>query len=440
MKSFVQFLDEAVTTTASTQAKQRGLVGDGHGGWYDKKGKFVAKTVSGKLKFVGSGGSADEDKAGQGKPSKPDTSTATKKSAPEPTKKVKSKAAQPEVQDTSDKAPEPGDAEQQTAEKMGQPLSDGVVVTFGRFNPPTTGHEKLLKAAGQQAKRQGFDLRVYPSRTQDSKKNPLEPSTKIEYMKKMFPDFEEDIRDDANAKTIFDVLKACYNLGYKSVTIVVGQDRLAEFQGLAQKYNGDLYEFEEIVVVSAGARDADSEGLEGMSASKMRKAAGEGDFKSFAKGIPNIGNVEKKSLFNILRKSMGVSGEVKEVWTIAPKLDPFGLRVAYLNEEIYKIGSLVENLNTGVSGRITRRGTNYVIVQTSEGNMYKSWLGDLVEAYDVGTDEYRNYVQSMTPGQPKKKWNSQPEIKPITKGSYYDGKKMKNPNDPPSGPGIKYNK
>ena len=75
---------------------------------------------------------------------------------------------------------------------------------------------------------------------------------------------------------------------------------------------------------------------------------------------------------------MGVSGEVKEVWTIAPKLDPFGLRVAYLNEEIYKIGSLVENLNTGVSGRITRRGTNYVIVQTSEGNMYKSWLGDLV--------------------------------------------------------------
>ena len=148
---------------------------------------------------------------------------------------------------------------------MGQPLSDGVVVTFGRFNPPTTGHEKLLKFIGQQAKRQGFDLRVYPSRTQDSKKNPLEPSTKIEYMKKMFPDFEEDIRDDANiAKTIFDVLKACYNLGYKAVTIVVGQDRL-EFQGLVQKYNGDLYEFEEIVVVSV-ARDADSEGLEGMSA------------------------------------------------------------------------------------------------------------------------------------------------------------------------------
>ena len=117
---------------------------------------------------------------------------------------------------------------------MGQPLSDGVVVTFGRFNPPTTGHEKLLKAAGQQAKRQGFDLRVYPSRTQDSKKNPLEPSTKIEYMKKMFPDFEETL-EMMLTKTIFDVLKACYNLGYKAVTIVVGQDRLAEFQGLAQK-------------------------------------------------------------------------------------------------------------------------------------------------------------------------------------------------------------
>ena len=261
-------------------------------------------------------------------------------------------------------------------------------------------------------------------------------------MQKMFPDYGEMIKDDPNAKTIFDVLVACENVGYKSVTIVVGQDRLAEFQGLAQKYNGELYNFEEIKVISAGARDPDAEGLEGMSASKMRDAAAKDDFKAFAKGIPNIGNMEKKNLYNILQKSMGVKKTElakEDTWQHAPKLDPFGLRVAYLNEEIFKVGSLVENVNTGVRGRITRRCSNHVIVQTPEHTMFKAWLKDLTEAYDVGTDEYRQYMQRMTPGQGDKKWNDEPIIKPITTGSYYDGKKVKNPNDPPSGPGIKYN-
>ena len=82
---------------------------------------------------------------------------------------------------------------------------------------------------------------------------------------------------------------------------------------------------------------------------------------------------------------------------------------------------------------------SYVIVQTPEHTMFKSWLRDLSEAYDVGTDEYRKYVQSMTPGQGDKKWNDEPIIKPITTGSYYDGKRVKNPNDPSSGPGTKFN-
>ena len=325
---------------------------------------------------------------------------------------------------------------------MGQPTSEGAVVVFGRFNPPTTGHEKLLKSAASEASRTGADLRIYPSRTVDAKKNPLQPGTKIEYMQKMFPDYENDIKDDPIAKTIFDVLVACNNLAYKSVTIVVGQDRLAEFQGLAQKYNGELYEFEEIKVISAGARDADAEGLEGMSASKMRDAAAKDDFKAFAKGIPNIGNMDKKNLYNILQKSMGVKKKEiakEDTWQHAPKLDPFGLRIAYLKEQIFRVGSLVENVNTGVRGRITRRCANHVIVQTPEHTMFKAWLRDLSEAYDVGTDEYRQYVQRMTPGQGDKKWNNDPIIKPITTGSYHDGKKVKNPNDPPTGPGIKYN-
>ena len=440
VKSFGQFLIEAVKTAASTEARMKGLKGDGHGGWYDAKGKFVAKTVNGKLQFTGGGGAKPPEDPKSTKVATPQAPTAQSK-APQAVA-PQMPAAQEQPPEEGGKSPEPGDTQQQTAEIMGQPTSEGAVVVFGRFNPPTTGHEKLLKSAASEASRTGADLRIYPSRTVDAKKNPLQPGTKIEYMQKMFPDYENDIKDDPNAKTIFDVLVACNNLAYKNVTIVVGQDRLAEFQGLAQKYNGELYEFEEIKVISAGARDADAEGLEGMSASKMRDAAAKDDFKAFAKGIPNIGNMEKKNLYNILQKSMGVKKKEiakEDTWQHAPKLDPFGLRIAYLKEEIFRVGSLVENINTGVRGRITRRGANHVIVQTPEHTMFKAWLKDLAEAYDVGTDEYRQYMQRMTPGQGDKKWNNDPIIKPITTGSYYDGKKVKNPNDPPTGPGIKYN-
>lgn len=431
MKSFLAFITEAVKTTASTQAKQKGLTGDGHGGWYDSNGKFVAKTVNGKLKFTSSGGASKDEAPKQGSPSKtnlPGNTKSPANSSPIPTAKP-SKTPDPNQENSKEGEFQP---ELQSMEAMGEPSSAGAVIVFGRFNPPTVGHEKLLKAAGSEAKRSKFDLRIYPSRTQDPKKNPLEPSTKIEYMRVMFPDFEDDIRDDPEAKTIFNVLQSCFGLGYKSVTIIVGQDRLSEFQSLAQKYNGDLYDFEEIKVISAGTRDADSEGIEGMSASKMRKAAKDGDFKVFAKGIPNtLGNVDKKQLFNSLQKSMGVS--VSEDWQIAPKLDPEGLRVAYMSNSIFSLGTLVENINTGEVGRISRRGTNYVICMTPEGTIFKSWLRDIMEAYEVGTDDYRKYVQSMTPGQPKKKFG-------FPKDRINATVLPMKPNDPPSGPGTKYNK
>jgi len=449
VKSFGQFLTEAVKTAASTEAKLKGLKGDGHGGWYDAKGNFVAKTVNGKLQYTGGKGAAETEDPKSTKVATPEKPTAKKKApvaTPSATKSQQPADPAPDAR----KAPEPGDAQTQSAEVMGMPTSEGAVIVFGRFNPPTVGHEKLLKKAQSEASRLKYDLKIYPSRSVDAKKNPLQPGAKIEYMRKMFPDYEDSIKDDPNGRTIFDVLGACFNLGYKGVTIVVGQDRLSEFQSLAQKYNGDLYDFEDLQVISAGARDPDAEGIEGMSASKMRDAAAKDDFKMFAKGIPNIGNMEKKNLFNLLKKSMGVTQDqlangskrirpALETWQYAPKLDPFGLRIAYLKEECFKVGTLVENVNTGVRGRIIRRGANHVIVQTPESTMFKSWLRDLTEAYDVGTDEYRQYMQRMTPGQGDKKWNNDPIIKPITTGSYYDGKKVKNPNDPASGPGTKYN-
>ena len=184
---------------------------------------------------------------------------------------------------------------------------------------------------------------------------------KVSYMRKMFPKYEEQIVNDSEMISIFNVLTTAYEEGYKNVNIIVGADRQAEFENLANKYNKDLYDFKQIRVISAGVRDADAEGVEGMSASKMRDAAAKDDFKAFAKGIPNIGNMDKKNLYNILQKSMGVKKREiaqEDTWQYAPKLDPFGLRIAYLKEKVFKVGSLVENVNTGVRGRITRRCSN----------------------------------------------------------------------------------
>jgi len=197
----------------------------------------------------------------------------------------------------------------------------------------------------------------------------------------MFPKYEESIIDDDNMKSIFDVLKGADEDGFTDVTIVVGADRLGEFKNLANKYNGDLYSFDMINVVSAGERDADAEGVEGMSASKMRKAAADSDFDTFKSGIPkSLSPEETKNLFNALRKSMRVSTkESYSLWEIAPKFDFKSLRENYVDGVIYRIGDIVENLNTGLVGKIIRRGTNHLICVTKENYMFKSWIRDVME-------------------------------------------------------------
>ena len=260
----------------------------------------------------------------------------------------------------------------------------------------------------------GGPLKVYPSRTQDPKKNPLDPDMKISFMKKMFPDYEENIINDSEMKSIFNVLQAADGDGYSNVNIVVGSDRQAEFENLATKYNGELYNFDQIRVISAGVRDADAEGVEGMSASKMRKAVMDDDFESFRKGTPkNLDDGDTQALFDAVRTGMGVKKkkkEVAEMWEIAPKFDARGLREQYVNGLIYRIGDVVENLNTGLIGKIIRRGTNHLICVTKEDYMFKSWIRDVMEAVvnypgpcgvpadqrEVGTDAYRQYAMRMT--------------------------------------------
>jgi len=406
MKNFTQFFTEARETTASAEAKRLGLVGDGHGGWYDKNGEFVAKTIKGVLQFFGS----DNIPGKKDSPAQPSSQSILAKQAATQEPNVQPTAAQQPVAQEPQVAAEPQQvppeqqqepAPEEIPAEVPVPEAPGVVVVFGRFNPPTIGHQKLLDKAAKEAEKRGYELRIYPSRSQDAKKNPLTPQVKISYMRQMFPDYADSIIDDKGSKTIFNVLTGANEEGHNNMVIMVGADRLGEFQGLSHKYNGELYNYDQLEVISAGDRDPDSEDdITGMSASKLRLAAAEGDFIKFAKGIPDtMGNMEKIELFNVLRRSMEVTEET-EVWEIAPKFDEEGLRDAYLVDHIYEVGNLVENMNTCLRGEVIRRGTNYVICVTEDGVMFKSWLKDLVEnPHEVGTDEYREYVQSLTPGQ-----------------------------------------
>ena len=402
MKNFLEFLTEAGTSQASSQARKLNLKSDGHGGWLDSRGKFVAKTEGGKLKFYNQRDkAADEGPVKQMATARADDKLAgaplQKKPAPKPKAQPK---AEPEAQ----------------TKKSG---GDQLTIAFGRFNPHTAGHEKLLQAAKKAAA--GGDLKIYPSRTQDNNKNPIDPDMKVSYMRKMFPDFEEQIVNDPEMRSIFNVLTTASEEGYKSINIVVGADRLGEFENLAMKYNGDLYDFEEIKTISAGPREDDAEGIEGVSSSKQRKAVMDDDYQAFRKGLPkSVDDADGQALFDAVRTGMKRKKTQKEsydLWEIAPKSDPRGLRENYVKKRIFRLGDLVESLNTGLVGRIMRRGTNYLICVTEQDNMFKSWIHDVMEAVkpahktkkygvpaserELGTDSYLQYAQSMVPGQEK---------------------------------------
>ena len=359
MKSFFQFLSES-ESQAATQARKLGLKGDGHGGWLNRAGEFVAKTEDGKLKFFNKNQKPGKD---------PDQTPNSKKV--KPILKTKTMSV--------DKAPQKEKGGEEKVDDKETATSETLTLAFGRFNPPTVGHEKLLKMASKTAA--GGDLKIYPSRTQDAKKNPLDPDMKVSYMRKMFPDFEKNIVNDDEMRSIFNVLQAADG-EYKNVTIIVGSDRQAEFENLATKYNGELYDFDEIRVVSAGVRDADAEGVEGMSASKMRKAVADDDFEAFKRGVPaSVKDADAQALFDAVRTGMGVKKKkvTAEMWEIAPRFDARGLREQFVNGLIYNIGDIVESLNTGLIGKIIRRGTNHLICVTEEDHMFKSWIRDVME-------------------------------------------------------------
>ena len=381
MKSLFQFLSES---QAVQQATRMGLKSDGHGGWYDNKGEFIAKTEKGTLKFFNKRQRIGAQDPRQSEKEKNISVGTSAEPAAEPTMTMQP----PEVEKTK----------------------GTLTIAFGRFNPPTTGHEKLLDTVASSS--DDNDYMIVPSRSQDKKKNPLDPDTKVAVMQKMFPKHKDKIVNDKNNRTIFDVLKKAHTDGYANVRILGGADRVKEFEKLTGDYNGKLYNFDNVEVMSAGARDPDSDDVTGMSASKQRKAAAEGDIKAFMKGVPkSLSQKDAEELFKKIRTAMNVK-EGFNMWEIAPKFDWKGLRDNYVQEKIYRVGQLVENMNNGLVGRIIRRGANHLICVTEEKLMFKSWIKDVSEAIvngttqsgvpanqrEVGTDAHRKYAETMVPG------------------------------------------
>ena len=191
------------------------------------------------------------------------------------------------------------------------------VLAFGRLNPPTIGHAKLVDAI----KAQDGDHYLFLSQTQKPKTDPLDFATKTKFAKQYFPGINIG---HPSVRTPVDALVMLQKLGYTDVIFIAGSDRVEGFQKLFDTYNGKPdkqgnipFKFTTLKVVSAGERDPDADGAEGMSASKMRQAAMQNDFESFSKGTPNPKLA--KDLFNAVKSGLGVAEPVGELMALGIK-------------------------------------------------------------------------------------------------------------------------
>lgn len=387
MKTFRQFVTEA-RTPAGKEAEKKGLVHLGKGYYSNSKGEIVAKSEMGGQKLVPISKS-EKNKIKQGLP------ISGPQSAADVANSVNAAPAG---------SPPAGAASAVSAQEPMQP-SEGegpaIVITFGRFNPPSLGHEKLLASVQEQAEELEAEYRIYPSRASDKKQNPLDFKTKYNILQHVFPDYAENIiNDPENGDNIYDILQGLHDEGYEHVIIVCGDENVKKYQKIAEKYNGSVYDFYGVEVVGAGMEDPDVDKSEGITSSMMRKAALENDYETFKKGLPgNASKKECRAIYMQVRKSMNLK---EELWKISPSLDLENLREEYYQGNIFNLGETVIDCNTGIDGKIITRGSNYVIFVDEQKKIHRTWIKDLSyhpKALEIGTDDYRQYVQRLTPGE-----------------------------------------
>jgi nicotinic acid mononucleotide adenylyltransferase len=257
-----------------------------------------------------------------------------------------------------------------------------VVMTFGRFQPPTIGHEMLFDFVASLAK--GNDYRIFTSQTFDKKKNPLSYEDKIKFLRKMFPQHGRSIIKDAEIKTIFNALKKLQLQKFTKVIVVVGSDRVDEFNRRLNLYNGtdEFYFSDGIHVISCGERDMDSDEVSMISSSKLRNSVVSGDYDTFIKGLPKKFK-EGKELYNIIRKNLGLTEmyDVRPHTQLAPVSD---IRERFIEGELFSIGDTVVINETSEIGTIDHLGPNFVTVLCN-GVKIKKWIHS-VKKYECPTE------------------------------------------------------
>ena len=256
-----------------------------------------------------------------------------------------------------------------------------IAFTFGRFNPPTSGHEKLIKKV---ASVRADTFKIFLSRSNDPKKNPLSPRTKLTHMKFMFPKYSRNIEIN-NTNMILDIASKLHKQGYTEIFMVVGSDRVREFETILNKYNDvrsrhGYYNFDNINVLSAGERDPDAEGVSGMSASKMRDAASKDDLSTFKKGLPT-GYRNANDLFKDVRKGMRLVASMEYDTNFRPiktlqEFEQKQIRDLYIREMIFNIGDKVKYIKEDINGKVIRKGTNYIVLEDNNNNLHKAWIWD----------------------------------------------------------------
>jgi nicotinic acid mononucleotide adenylyltransferase len=206
--------------------------------------------------------------------------------------------------------------------RLAEDSNKPAVFTFGRMNPPTIGHEKLIKKVEQIAKSQRSKPHIFVSHTSDKKKNPLLYADKIEFLSKAYGTYPNGMVVKTKAKDIIAAMKQLESMGHPSVTLVVGSDRVRDFETLLNKYNGKEYNFDEINVVSAGDRDPDAEGAAGMSATKVRQAAADNDFNTFKRGIASSLKSVARDIFDRVRAGLQLAEELEEFLQLEEERKP----------------------------------------------------------------------------------------------------------------------
>ena len=258
-------------------------------------------------------------------------------------------------------------------------VAEDAMTVFGRHQPPHIGHKLTLDRASDLASNIGdtneADQIFYSSRSQDPKKNPIPYQMKMGFLQKMFPEHKDKWDQDENIRTILGAATKAHENGYKNFHFVGGGDRRQPMEDLLRKYNGDLYNFDNIYSHSAGDRDGDDL-LSQMSASKQRKFAMDNDFEGFSDGIltgENFTEDDARQMFQAIRQFSGV----QEEWEVDARSNQEYIRELYREGELFSEGDIVEHLTTGLIGEVHRCGTNHLIALTSDGIMFKSFLHDV---------------------------------------------------------------